>query len=1233
MPIETPNILLVKQEANEGGSASTDKLTVLNENLQKIDDLFDFGSLVPLGMGVPDAGSGEKAALLDHVHPNEGQVLLNPQITGGTLSQVDVEGTITSLATAASQVFVSTGVNSVDVLDPPSGGLLALLGWDASGTLGQIGLANQVQTLWDGTPVAFAADASKTLSTGGSPDVTLTTDFLNNEFDEIAFVFIFGASAIASTTRPLITARFLMHEVSGILTPNPNLTNLWLTSFQENDNAEEIRLQLQAAGSDPVWKLHYNATTDNDARLYRVYGLRWSTVQGEAPAQQPSLITPGLNAPTQEQVFDLASVIFIEGTNISLTKVDADNQITVSSTEPDYETGSSFPANPNTNDLFNFNADVASGLTCFDYDGTTALTSAERGDLFKYSGSVWVKQSEAGLDALGDLATLTPLAVTDHLVVTDASDSNTGKRVVVTDLLEASPTGATSVNTSRLKIAGTNYYLHDARFHGAAATDPGAGVSTEGDLFYNTTSDVLKSYDGSAWVVVQGSTASAIPVQDTAPTSPSEGDLWVDTAGTTTVLKVYTGTAWQATSSTGKADTDLQNIDTDLTETEQEVVYTRLGLPETSDTLDDVTTSGGYTLTTATTHVSGSLPGTKGARVVMSDATDFSTATGIDIGVPNSGDTASLYTLLVRAKTLFAGSEPYTLVLTFSDSVGTKQFTFQVSGFESGANPSGALNPTWHLSGKISSFEGFANFDSTRKLVAELRYQHAELTVEDGTLTTAKYADGSVTTAKIAANAVTAAKIEDGAVTAAKYADGSLTTGKIGSSAVTTAKINSNAVTAAKIATDAVTETEIEDAAVTTAKIADDAVTLAKMAGGTGDKYLGYDASGDPAEKDAPSGGGGGSIPAQDTAPASPSEGDLWVDTTGDTAILKVREGTAWVSQASKDFAEDVVAAEAPVQVSWHAGTQGDPTDATLTHPATTFDTANSTYDATNERWPLQEQNNLGSSLKGNLYWTNEQHGNWGNVAIGWGMERVKGAYFDFMFYGVPLANLPTTQASLEGGHLIVFDNRDNWKFHMVCTSDQGDNNNGVFDVESFNGAAPDQALSSTGRNSIELPSSFSTVDEIHCLLLKRGASVLFFVDGTHYVTWTLTATEAATTTGPCFGFSANAGNAVPHALYLNDVLIGNADVVDLTDSYRVRDVPEVPAATGFYGIDRASGKIVSWKSVATVLANRIAPAAGGNGDIMRRTSGGALEFVGLTVSTAVPSSGSNGDFWFQREA
>ena len=107
-------------------------------------------------------------------------------------------------------------------------------------------------------------------------------------------------------------------------------------------------------------------------------------------------------------------------------------------------------------------------------------------------------------------------------------------------------------------------------------------------------------------------------------------------------------------------------------------------------------------------------------------------------------------------------------------------------------------------------------------------------------------ADGSITTAKLA----------DDAVTNAKLADDAVDTEQIAEDAVTGDEINAGAIISAHIFQDAVTSSKIATNAVETNKIADDAVTLAKMAGGTAEKFIGYDADGNPTELDEPSGDG-----------------------------------------------------------------------------------------------------------------------------------------------------------------------------------------------------------------------------------------------------------------------------------------------------------------------------------------------------------------------------------------
>lgn len=58
------------------------------------------------------------------------------------------------------------------------------------------------------------------------------------------------------------------------------------------------------------------------------------------------------------------------------------------------------------------------------------------------------------------------------------------------------------------------------------ASDPVSG--SEGDIYYNTTSDKIKYYNGSTWEEVAGAGADEVFYQNSAPSSPTLGDIWID---------------------------------------------------------------------------------------------------------------------------------------------------------------------------------------------------------------------------------------------------------------------------------------------------------------------------------------------------------------------------------------------------------------------------------------------------------------------------------------------------------------------------------------------------------------------------------------------------------------------------------------------------------------------------------------------------------------------------------
>ena len=90
------------------------------------------------------------------------------------------------------------------------------------------------------------------------------------------------------------------------------------------------------------------------------------------------------------------------------------------------------------------------------------------------------------------------------------------------------------------------------------STDPGSGVA--GEVYYNTTSNKLRFYNGTDWADVAGAGGgggSSVTVADTAP-SGSEGDLWFDSS--TGKTYIYYDSYWieiGGSSSSGVISTDV----------------------------------------------------------------------------------------------------------------------------------------------------------------------------------------------------------------------------------------------------------------------------------------------------------------------------------------------------------------------------------------------------------------------------------------------------------------------------------------------------------------------------------------------------------------------------------------------------------------------------------------------------------------------------------------------------
>jgi hypothetical protein len=124
------------------------------------------------------------------------------------------------------------------------------------------------------------------------------------------------------------------------------------------------------------------------------------------------------------------------------------------------------------------------------------------------------------------------------------------------------------------------------------ASDP--GTASEGDIYYNTTADVVKVYANGAWVAIgAGGSGSEITVSTTAPSSPTTGDAWYK--NDTGEFYIWDGTFWVEVNGVVEANgaltgiTSIENPDYITFDTTPETSSSEIGTlfwNETEGTLD-----------------------------------------------------------------------------------------------------------------------------------------------------------------------------------------------------------------------------------------------------------------------------------------------------------------------------------------------------------------------------------------------------------------------------------------------------------------------------------------------------------------------------------------------------------------------------------------------------------------------------------------------------------------------
>jgi hypothetical protein len=91
------------------------------------------------------------------------------------------------------------------------------------------------------------------------------------------------------------------------------------------------------------------------------------------------------------------------------------------------------------------------------------------------------------------------------------------------------------------------------------ATDPGS--ASAGDMYFNTSINLIKVYTGTAWVVAGSGSGGGVSVSETPPTGAAviNGSLWFDSL--TGQLFVYYSTYWLEVAGGGGGNSAILEVD------------------------------------------------------------------------------------------------------------------------------------------------------------------------------------------------------------------------------------------------------------------------------------------------------------------------------------------------------------------------------------------------------------------------------------------------------------------------------------------------------------------------------------------------------------------------------------------------------------------------------------------------------------------------------------------------
>jgi hypothetical protein len=411
---------------------------------------------------------------------------------------------------------------------------------------------------------------------------------------------------------------------------------------------------------------------------------------------------------------------------------------------------------------------------------------------------------------------ITATEISADAVTADAIDANT---VTATEL-KADTITSSEVKTGTLtaaQIAANTLTADEISSDAITANEISADAVTASQISADAVqTEQLKA--GAAKlgdVLVSGNNQTR---SGTAPSSPSENDVWIDTSQSPPVAKYWDGSAWTKKTFLGGEMISSQSITADKvaagTLTATQIKTDSI----TADVIGAGEIKAGNIAADAVQADQLKADAAKLGDVLVSGNNQTRSDTAppspsvndVWIDTSQSPPQAKYWDGSAWAEKTFLGGE-----MISSGTVNAEQVK------------AGALTATEIKSGSLTSDVIEAGAITTQELDA------AAVTADEisaDAITTAKISAGAVQADSIGASVVSSSKIRADAITTSEIAAGAVTASQIGADAVTATEISADSVTATQIAADAVTSSQINADAVTTAQLSADSVTATEIA-------------------------------------------------------------------------------------------------------------------------------------------------------------------------------------------------------------------------------------------------------------------------------------------------------------------------------------------------------------------------------------------------------------------